>query len=78
MTGEGFTGHSEGHQGCYLPLQAVGGDAGVVAGVAASDFGEAELAVPLIHVRRQLSSVCGGGGGLIKTNETIHLSHYVC
>lgn len=45
-----FTGHSEGHQGSDLPLQAVGGDAGVVASVAAGDFSEMKLAVPLFHV----------------------------
>lgn len=52
MTSEWFTGHSEGHQSPDLPLEAVGGDARVVAGVAAGDFGEEELAVPLLHVRR--------------------------
>lgn len=46
-----FTCHSEGDQGSDLPLQAVGGNAGVVASVATSDFGEAELAVPLIQVQ---------------------------
>lgn len=60
MMSELFTGHSESHQGSDLPLQAVGSDAGIVAGIAAGDFGEVELAVPLIHVRRQLSSVCRG------------------
>lgn len=60
MMSERFTGHSEGHQGSDLPLEAVGGDAGVVSGVAAGDFGEVELAVPLLHARRQLSSVCRG------------------
>lgn len=57
---ERFTGYGEGHQGSDLPLEAVGGDAGVVAGIASSDFGEMELAVSLLHVRRQLSSVCRG------------------
>lgn len=58
MMSERFTGHSEGDRGSDLPLQAVGGDARVVATVAAGDFGEVKLAVPLLHVRRQLSSVC--------------------
>lgn len=52
MMSEWFTGHSEGHQSSDLPLEAVGGDARVVAGVAAGDFGEVELAVPLLHARR--------------------------
>jgi len=56
-----LTGHSEGHQGSDLPLQAVGGDASVVAGVAAGDFGEVELTISLFHVRGQLTSVCRGG-----------------
>lgn len=55
-----ITCYSEGHQGSDLPLEAVGGDAGVVAGVAAGDFGEVELAVPLLHAGRYLSSVCRG------------------
>lgn len=49
---ERFTGHSEGHQGSDLPLQAVGGDARVVAGVAAGDFSEVELAIPLLDMGR--------------------------
>lgn len=57
---ERFTGHSEVHHGSDLPLQAVGGDARVVASIAAGNFGEVELAVPLLHARRQLSSVCRG------------------
>lgn len=60
MMRELFTGHSEGHHGSDLPLEAVGCGARVVAGVAPGDFGEAELAVPLLHVRRQLTSVCRG------------------
>lgn len=60
MMTERFTGHSEGHQGSDLPLEAVGGDARVVAGIAAGDFGEVELAVPLLHTGWQLSSVCRG------------------
>lgn len=60
MMSKRLTGHSEGHQGSDLPLEAVGGDAGVVAGVAAGDFGEVKLPVPLVDVRRQLSSVCRG------------------
>lgn len=60
MMSERFTGHSEGDHGPDLPLQAVGGDARVVATVAAGNFGEVKLAVPLLHVRRQLSSVCRG------------------
>lgn len=55
-----LTGHSQGHQGSNLPLEAVGSDAGVVAGVAPCDFGEVQLAVLLLHMRRQLSSVCRG------------------
>ncbi len=55
-----LTGHSEGHHSSDLPLEAVGGDTRVVAGVTACDFGEVELAVPLLHVRWQLSSVCRG------------------
>lgn len=57
---EWFTGYGEGHKGPDLPLEAVGGDAGVVASVASSDFGETELAVFLLDVRRQLSSICRG------------------
>lgn len=60
MMSECFTGHNEGHQGSYLPLVGVGGDAGVVAGIGAGDFGEVELAVPLLHVRWHISSVCRG------------------
>lgn len=73
MMSERFTGHSEGDHGSDLPLQAVGGDARVVATVAAGHFGEVKLAVPLLYVRRQPSSVCrrrqrdahteGGWGG---------------
>lgn len=55
-----FTGHSEGHQGSDLPLEAVWGDAGVVASIAAGDFGEVELTVPLLHMRWQLSPICRG------------------
>lgn len=55
-----FTGYGEGHKGPDLPLEAVGGDAGVVASVASSDFGETELAIFLLDVRRQLSSICRG------------------
>lgn len=47
-----LTGHSEGHQGSDLPLQAVGCDACVVSSVISCDFSEVKLAVPLIHVRR--------------------------
>lgn len=57
---EQFTSHSEGHQGSDLPLEAVGGDAGVVAGIAAGDFGEVELTVPLVHMRWQLSPIYRG------------------
>lgn len=57
MLSECFTCHSEGHHGSDLPLEAVGGDAGVVTSVTATDFGEVELSVFLLHVRRQLSSV---------------------
>lgn len=60
MISEQFTGHSEGHQCSNLPLEAVGGDARVVAGVTAGDFGEVEMAVPLLYARWQLSSVCRG------------------
>lgn len=47
-----LTRHSEGHHRSDLPLEAVGGDAHVVAGVAAGDFGEDELAAPLLHTGR--------------------------
>ncbi|TNN61324.1 hypothetical protein EYF80_028451 [Liparis tanakae] len=60
MMSELFTCHNEGHKGSDLPLGAVGGDAGIVAGIAADDFGEVELAVPLCHPGWQLSSVCRG------------------
>lgn len=55
-----LTRHSEGHHRSDLPLEAVGGEAHVVAGVAAGDFGEDELAAPLLHAGRELSSVCRG------------------
>lgn len=47
-----LTRHSEGHHRSDLPLEAVGGDAHVVAGVAAGDFGEDELAAPLLNAGR--------------------------
>lgn len=55
-----LTRHSERHHCSDLPLEAVGGHAHVVAGVAAGDFGEDELAAPLLHAGRELSSVCRG------------------
>lgn len=55
-----FTCDGECNQRSDLPLQAVGGDAGVVPGVAAGHFGEVKLPVPLLHVLRQLSPVCRG------------------
>lgn len=58
---EWFTGHSEGHHSPNLPLEAVGGRAGVVAGVTAGHFGEVKMTVLLLQVGRQLSSVCRGG-----------------
>lgn len=72
MMSERFTSNGEGHRGSDLPLEAVGGDACVVASVAAGNFGEVELAVPLVHAWRQLSSICRkrqreaqwGSGGL--------------
>lgn len=47
-----LTRHSKGHHRSDLPLEAVGGDAHVVAGVPAGDFGEDELAAPLLHAGR--------------------------
>lgn len=69
-----FTGYGEGHKGPDLPLEAVGGDAGVVASVASSDFGETELAVFLLDVRRQLSSVCRGSQRDTRGQELVWLS----
>lgn len=69
-----FTGYSEGHKGPDLPLEAVGGDAGVVASVASSDFGETELAVFLLDVRRQLSSICRGSQRDTRGQELVWLS----
>lgn len=40
MMSEWFTGNSEGHCGSDLPLEAVGGDACVVASIAVGNFGE--------------------------------------
>lgn len=47
-----LTRHSEGHHRSDLSLEAVGGDAHVVAGVAAGNFGKDELAAPLLHTGR--------------------------
>lgn len=69
-----FTGYGEGHKGPDLPLEAVGGDAGVVASVASSDFGETELAVFLLDVRRQLSSICRGSQRDTRGQELVWLS----
>lgn len=69
-----FTGYGEGHKGLDLPLEAVGGDAGVVASVASSDFGETELAVFLLDVRRQLSSICRGSQRDTRGQELVWLS----
>lgn len=69
-----FTGYGEGHKGPDLPLEAVGGDAGVVASVASSDFGETELAVFLLDVRRQLSSICRGSQRDTQGQELVWLS----
>lgn len=69
-----FTGYGEGHKGPDLPLEAVGGDAGVVASVASSDFGETELAIFLLDVRRQLSSICRGSQRDTRGQELVWLS----
>lgn len=69
-----FTGYGEGHKCPDLPLEAVGGDAGVVASVASSDFGETELAVFLLDVRRQLSSICRGSQRDTRGQELVWLS----
>lgn len=69
-----FTGYGEGHKGPDLPLEAVGGDAGVVASVASSDFGETELAVFLLDVMRQLSSICRGSHRDTRGQELVWLS----
>lgn len=69
-----FTGYGEGHKGPDLPLETVGGDAGVVASVASSDFGETELAVFLLDVRRQLSSICRGSQRDTRGQELVWLS----
>ena len=47
--GNTHTCHAECHQRPDLPLQGVGGDAGVVAGVAAGHLGEDQLAVALLN-----------------------------
>lgn len=74
MMRQWFTGYGEGHKGPDLPLEAVGGDAGVVASVASSDFGETELAVFLLDVRRQLSSICRGSQRDTRGQELVWLS----
>lgn len=57
---ERFTSHSEGHHSSDFPLEAIGGNARIVAGITAGHFGELKLAISLLHMRWQLSSICRG------------------